>query len=625
MFFLYLCAHFHSLFPFLIEHNHSLLGETRCKYHNYYHYCKEKKLFFLFFFMKTALRRLNRRILKAANTLKQPVTPSPTTMRTSIFRILSFAQQRRFYHVLLAVIGRAFLDFAGIAALFPLLMLVLRPDGSRYTMLLLCAAVLFFVSLKSLLALTLSRIQSRFQLDVYQDISRRVFVNQYRQGLLYLKQQGSTRLSHDIGYACYAFSQSILASLFRIYGEGILALLMLAALLIWKPLAGSLLCLVFLPVVHFYTRMVRKRLQRYGKEEIEARQQQMRTLHETFRGYAEIEIAQAFSTTLDGFSRNTATVACSRLHVETLQQLPLFLSETAIIVGLALLAATGRSELGLSGGVFAIAAFRLIPAIRSLMNAYATLQNASRTLEIVSRSLAPAPATPAGKGTSLCFAHNIRLHHLSYRFPDGQPLFTDLNWQINRGERVGIRGASGTGKSTLFNLMLGFLTPTTGHVYIDNCPLTTANRTAWYQLVGYVPQDIFILNGTLLDNIALGQPAPDRAKALSVLHQVQLTDWLNSLPQGLDTPLGEWGNRLSGGQKQRIGIARALYKEAEVLFFDEATSALDSQTEYEVNRALQRLSETHRELTLIIIAHRESSLALCQRILELGKSHHGKS
>ena len=132
-----------------------------------------------------------------------------------------------------------------------------------------------------------------------------------------------------------------------------------------------------------------------------------------------------------------------------------------------------------------------------------------------------------------------------------------------------------------------------------------------------MPQEIFIIQGSLADNIALGRPI-DKEKIGKVLEQVQLKEWAATLPDGMDSSLGEYGSRLSGGQKQRIGIARALYKDAEVLFFDEATSALDNQTEQEINQALQELSATHKELTMIIIAHRESSLTFCDRVIEVG-------
>mgnify|MGYP001332404884 CR=1 FL=1 len=266
--------------------------------------------------------------------------------------------------------------------------------------------------------------------------------------------------------------------------------------------------------------------------------------------------------------------------------------------------------------MFAVAAFRLIPAVRSVLNSWVTLQNASHTITVVEEGITViSDGLPKNLSNEslLEFTHTFELRGLEFAFPDGHTLFSGLDLVVSRGERIGIRGASGT----LFNLMLGFFPPTSGEILIDGRKLTSTNRSEWHKLVGYVPQEIFIIEGTLADNIALGQPQVDRTKVMQVLEQVQLKEWLDELPQGLDTPLGEYGSRLSGGQKQRIGIARALYKEAEVLFFDEATSALDNKTEKEINHALETLSLRHRELTLIVIAHRESSLAFCDRIFDL--------
>ncbi|CDD90998.1 aBC transporter ATP-binding protein [Bacteroides intestinalis CAG:315] len=273
--------------------------------------------------------------------------------------------------------------------------------------------------------------------------------------------------------------------------------------------------------------------------------------------------------------------------------------------------------MGLVSGVFAVAAFRLIPAVRAVLNSWVTLQNASHTITVVKEGIREESQQGMQNETPFTLKQNIELRKLSFAFPDGHTLFSNLTLSISCGERIGIRGASGSGKSTLFNLMLGFFPPTSGEILIDGRKLTSTNRSEWHKLVGYVPQEIFIIEGTLADNIALGQPQVDRTKVMQVLEQVQLKEWLDELSQGLDTPLGEYGSRLSGGQKQRIGIARALYKEAEVLFFDEATSALDNKTEQEINHALEMLSLQHRELTLIVIAHRESSLSFCDRIFDL--------
>ena len=217
----------------------------------------------------------------------------------------------------------------------------------------------------------------------------------------------------------------------------------------------------------------------------------------------------------------------------------------------------------------------------------------------------------------LSFGLGLDVKNLGFSFPDGTKLFNQLSFHIDKGERIGIKGVSGSGKSTLFNLLLGFMEPTEGDIYINDNKLTPQLKHRWHSIVGYVPQEIFIVEGTLVDNVALGQSSPCREKIMKVLEQVQLAEWVNELPQGLDTSLGEYGSRLSGGQKQRIGIARALYKDAEVLFFDEATSALDSGTEAEINKALEELSVKCREITMIIIAHRETSLAMCNRIIDL--------
>jgi ABC-type multidrug transport system fused ATPase/permease subunit len=169
----------------------------------------------------------------------------------------------------------------------------------------------------------------------------------------------------------------------------------------------------------------------------------------------------------------------------------------------------------------------------------------------------------------------------------------------------------------LFNLLIGLLKPTSGTIRIDGIPLSSDNCRLWLKRIGYVPQEVFIFNGTISENIALGCKQIDKERIKEILGKVSLDKWAASLPNGLDTVLGEAGGKLSGGQKQRIGIARALYKQADVLFLDEATSALDNQTEKEVNETLSQLMESYEGLTILSIAHRESSLRYCDRIITL--------
>ena len=542
----------------------------------------------------------------------------------AIYGLLTKEERRRGVWVALSVLMRALLDFAGVAALIPILITVFGERTDVRTSLLVCGLALAFVLLKNVMVIFLARFQSSFLLRLYQVFSRKMFCNYYHRGLLFQKSKSSVQLAHEVNFVCYTFSLCILSPIFRIAGEALLLVLMVTALMLWEPMIGALLCFVFMPIVMLYVWIVKGRLRRYGAEELEARRTQSRTVVEAFRGYTELEIAQAFRSSLTSFDEGLKVINHSRLRMETVQLLPSCLSEVAIVIGLALLLLTGDGNLGVVSGVFAVAAYRMIPAVRGILNGWNTLQNASYSIDVVVDGVSDGDGRwqmvmtdDEDDGEDFTFNRSLELKRLTFAFPDGEVILDDFNAVIRKGERIGVRGPSGSGKSTLFNLMLGFFPPTDGSVEIDGRQLTLENRRQWHRLVGYVPQEIFIIQGSLADNIALGRPI-DKEKIGRVLEQVQLKEWAATLPDGMDSSLGEYGSRLSGGQKQRIGIARALYKDAEVLFFDEATSALDNQTEQEINQALQELSATHKELTMIIIAHRESSLTFCDRVIEVG-------
>ena len=533
-----------------------------------------------------------------------------------IYQLLTQEERNKGVWVALSVLLRTLLDFAGIAALIPVLLTVFDEKAETDKALLVCGAALAFVLLKNLFSIKLARFQSRFLLGLYKRFSRSLFCNYYRRGLLFLKGKSSVQLGHEVSFVCYIFSLSILSPILRMAGEALLLLLMIVSLMVWEPMVGILICLVFLPMVMSYVWFLKGKLRRYGTEELEARRTQSRTVVEAFRGYTELEISQAFQTSLASFDKGLDIINNSRLRMETMQMLPSCLSEASIVIGLLLLLLVADGNLGVVGGVFAVAAYRMIPAVRSILNGWNTLQNASYSIDVVMEGMKEDAIAVEEKNGTFTFNQAIEIKDLGFTFPDGGVILEHFNAIIRKGERIGLRGPSGSGKSTLFNLMLGFFPPTSGHICIDSRELTPSNRKQWHLLVGYVPQEIFIIQGSLADNIALGQPVV-REKIERVLEQVRLKEWADELSEGMDTSLGEYGSRLSGGQKQRIGIARALYKDAEVLFFDEATSALDSHTEQEINVALQELSETHKELTMIIIAHRETSLTFCDRIIDL--------
>lgn len=520
-----------------------------------------------------------------------------------------------------SVLLRSLLDFVGVAALVPVIFLIAKHLGNdQRIILLLCVAVMLFIALKNWIVYLLTRRQIRFQTSVYDEFSRRMYINYYRRGMTFLKSKSSVQLAYEVNGIAMIFSQSVMGSLLGMAGEVALIIMMSVALVVWKPLMGGIIFLIFVPAAFAYSTMVRKRIKQIGDESIRAQRAQSRNVTETFRGYAELEIAGAFNSSLASFDRNMAKIVENRLALDIYQLMPTFISEIGFVAALMALVVFGGSDPLFTGGVFAMAAFRMIPALKGALNNWSVLQNTSFSIEVVSKGLEENnDASYEDTPLKFDFSKGMEIENLGFSFADGKKLFSDLSFAINPGARLGIKGKSGSGKSTLFNLILGFLSPTDGQIFLDGELLEGHNRRAWHNIVGYVPQEIFIIDGSLAQNIALGAEEIDLERIKKVLGQVQLLEWASSLPEGLETNLGEYGNRISGGQKQRIGIARALYKGARVLFFDEATSSLDSVTEAEINKALEELSENHRELTLVIISHRDSSLSFCDEIIDLDK------
>ena len=223
----------------------------------------------------------------------------------------------------------------------------------------------------------------------------------------------------------------------------------------------------------------------------------------------------------------------------------------------------------------------------------------------------------ASTSNDIQFNQTIRLDGVSFRYTPQAPLVIDnLSLSLPKGERIGFIGSTGSGKSTLLDILMGLLQPTEGHLLIDEVPVSEVNRRAWQAHIAHVPQAIFLSDATIAENIAFGVPPDevDLVRAKSAAGQAQISDAIESWSDQYDTLVGERGVKLSGGQRQRIGIARALYKQANVIIFDEATSALDNETEQAVMQAIDGLGD---HLTILIVAHRLTTLRNCSQIVEL--------
>ena len=304
---------------------------------------------------------------------------------------------------------------------------------------------------------------------------------------------------------------------------------------------------------------------------------------------------------------------------------PRFLIEA---VGIALIAALAYALTGREGGVaaaipllgaLAIGAQRLLPVLQQLYSSWSRLRGGQASLNDVLDLIEQPLPTYARKLASepLPFKQSVRLNGISFRYTDQTPwVLQNINLEIHKGARVGFMGSTGSGKSTLLDILMALLPPNKGSLAIDDTTITEQNFRSWQAHIAHVPQSIFLADTTIAENIAFGVPAEqiNYQRVEKAAQQSQIAKTIESWEKGYNTFVGERGVRLSGGQRQRIGIARALYKDADVIVFDEATSALDNETESAVMDAIDSIGD---EITVLMVAHRLSTLKACDVIYEL--------
>ncbi len=557
-----------------------------------------------------------------------------------ILSVLPDKYRKKGVLVAVSLFFRAVLDFAGVVVFIPVLARVLEQDGDIMSVLPVAGAAMAFILVKSLLVIWLTRYRSRYVYSLYGTLADMMLRNFMKKGLLFIRQSNSVDLANKVNAVTMTFTSGVILSLLNILSSAILLIIILAALFMYEPLPTLALVLVIGPFMFFYSFFVRNKVKRLGETENRARRDQARTVFELFRGYPEYCINGAVEHQMGLFRGGIDKVSEVRIRTESYSAASSGFMEITVMLSVILLMLLSMSSswgMSMTFGIFALAAMKILPSVRSIVAGWQAVQSSRYSVDVLKEILSQENedalrAMPVSSGRSGYrtgnavhppdFSRAISLRSVSFRYaPEAPELFRNFSMEIGKGEYVGIKGHSGAGKTTLFHLLMGFYFPQSGALYVDDEKITPDNAGEWQSMLGYVPQDVFLINGTFVENIALGQ-SPDRAdrrKIEHILAKVGLLDWISSLPHGMDTRLAEAGNSVSGGQKQRIGIARALYKGASVLFFDEATSSVDVEAEGEINRFVAGLSREDDSLTVIVIAHRRETLASCSRIIDLDR------
>lgn len=384
--------------------------------------------------------------------------------------------------------------------------------------------------------------------------------------------------------------------------------------------AGSFLLILLVAVL----RLTRRMAEYFGTQRHQLERTSLQTLQEAFGAIKEVKALGREDYFYRSFGEKQLRVLKLGYLGKTLETITPQVTETIFVCGaLAVVAlVTGTGQAGAEGppllALFAYAAFRIVPAANRVGWRVNQIRSAAPSVE----SLYDDYLLVAGKDweqaaserQSAHFRECITFDRVSYTFAQAdQSALQDINLAIRFGESIGIVGPTGAGKTTLVDLAVGLLRPSSGRILIDGQDLS-GRLTAWKRNIGYVPQSIFLIDDTLRRNIALGiaDSEIDESQVQAALRMAQLERFVSELPLGLDTPVGERGIRLSGGERQRIGIARALYHDPDLLVFDEATSALDLATEDAVAEAIEAL---HGKKTLLVVAHRLSSVRRCDRLV----------
>lgn len=470
-------------------------------------------------------------------------------------------------------------------------------------------------------------VQARVGHSISSDLSTAIFDTVLHQPFSVHAQRNSSEIVVVISERAHEAVQLILMPILTII-NGSLILLAIVTLLIWlgNPFLIISCALVLFIIYGTLVVFTKPLIRRHGLQIDRLSVLAHKTAQEGLGGIRDIILTATQDIFLNIYDRSNRLVRRSQANVLIIGNFPRFLIEPLSLLAIASAAIYITDQTGditswiPAFGALALGAQRLLPVLQQLYSSLSSIRGGQQSLQRIVQLLSQDYSVPLvlNYGRPLPLLKNaIVLNDVSFKHPQADKfVLSNINLTIPWGSKIGIIGETGGGKSTLIDIVMALIEPTTGKVLVDGVCLSTVNPRAWQSQIAHVPQSVFLSDGTIAENVAFGV-APnqiDMGRVIDALQRSQLWSTVSNLPDGLDTRVGERGVRLSGGQRQRIGIARALYRQAKVMIFDEATSALDEETENAVMGAIDAIGDG---LTLIMVAHRLKTLRNCSAIIKV--------
>jgi ABC-type multidrug transport system fused ATPase/permease subunit len=478
--------------------------------------------------------------------------------------------------------------------------------------------------LKSIFLYYSAYTQRRFIYQTSGRLTQAAFETYLRQPYAYHLERNSATLIRNVENARSIIGGGLDPALVLLT-DGLVATGLFLMLLVVEPLGTLCVLVLFIVAGLGFQLSTRERIAQWGKARKFHAGKVLQHLQQGLSGAKEIKMLGRERKFLDDHEAHLkVSLDVDRRYV-MLQSLPRLFFEAVAVVGLAVLVIIMVSsgdeikDILPTLGLFAATAFRVMPSIGRVIASVQTIgYNKAFMKTVYSDSLLPRDVSQS-ESSHLSFKREIEVRNVSFEYASAhRPSLSGVNIKIGKGEAVGIIGASGAGKSTLVDVLLGLLSPENGEILVDGVDIQN-NLRSWQDHIGYVPQTIYLVDDTLARNVAFGLPDDlvDHDAVARSIKAAQLDEFVATLPDGINTIVGERGVRLSGGQRQRIGIARALYNDPEILVLDEATSSLDTETEQGVMDAVKELLGTK---TIVIIAHRTTTVSYCTKVYKMDKA-----